>query len=139
MSPDIPQQHATQIEKIVGHFRTALTRAVCETGYAHIEVDCSIIDHEKDIVRVVLMAGTKYAVTVSRKQIAASSKIELTDQLEMMVTLFRAALIRSITETGYAHIEVDCSIINHEKGIVRVELTVGTKYSVTVSRKQRVA
>ena len=137
MIPGIHQQQA--IQEIVAHFQAALIRAVCETGYAHIEVDCSIIDHEKDIVRVVLLAGTKHSVTVSRKQLAAHTKIELTDRIERMVTLFRSALIRCITETGYAHIEVDCSIINPEKDIVRVVLMVGTKYSVTFSRKQLVA
>jgi len=136
MIPGNPQKQANEIEYILDRVRSALIRFIHETGYCHFEVDCSIINHEKDIVRVVLNAGTKLSVTVSRKQLGVINKSNPIDPVEKIMTRFEEALIRSIVETGYGHFEVDCSIINHEKDIVRVELTAGTKYSVTVSRKQ---
>lgn len=148
MSSGIPQQRATEIEDIVDVFRAALVVCVTTTGYAHFEVNCSLINQVKDIVLVELMVGTKHSFTVLRRLqrargnmrfpggriVVSSIPQQQAVEIENTVDLFRAALILGVTETGYAHIDVDCSMTDHEKEIVRVVLLVGTKYSRTISR-----
>jgi hypothetical protein len=70
------------VEDIVNEFRGAVIDSVIKTGYAHFEFDCSIINREKDIVRMELKAGTNYSRTVSRKELTSNLPETETDEIE---------------------------------------------------------
>lgn len=61
------------LEPVMDYVRDALIACLRETGHAHFEIDCAIINKEKDIVRIQLMLGTKYTFTISRKEIGGYS------------------------------------------------------------------
>lgn len=127
------------LERIVNCFRTVLNCSLRETGYAHFEIDCSIINKAKGIARVQLMSGNKYSFTIARKDVpvsAPSSVIDGRRRLEDIVKCFRNVLVNGLVETGYAHFEIDCSIINKNKDIALVQLTSGTKYTFTIARQK---
>jgi hypothetical protein len=62
-------------EKLMDQLERTLIKCLLETGYAHIELECSMINREKDIVRVELTAGAKHSFTVSRKEVLARARI----------------------------------------------------------------
>lgn len=79
ISSDIQQN---PIDRIIDHVRAALVAGLLETGHAHFEIDCKLINKEKDIARIELMLGTKYSFTVSRQEVRTPPKVKLRDDTQ---------------------------------------------------------